>query len=49
MPHEFLLTKLKDATRMLLQELTHRPLRDFELSAIMLAEGFVVSGKRGVR
>ena len=34
---------------MLLQELTHRPLWDFELSAIYLAEGFVVSGKRGVR
>ena len=34
---------------MLLQELTHRPLRDFELSAICLAEGFVVSRKRGVR
>ena len=34
---------------MLLQELTHRPLRDFELSATNLAEGFVVSGKRGVR
>ena len=26
---------------MLLQELTHRPLWDFELSAICLAEGFV--------
>ena len=34
---------------MLLQELTHHPRWDFELSAICLAEGFVVSGKRGVR
>ena len=30
---------------MLLQELTHRPLWDFELSAMNLAEGFVVSRK----
>ena len=43
-------TKTKrDTTRMLLQGLTHRPLWDFELSAIYLAEGFVVSRKRGVR
>lgn len=34
---------------MLLQELTHRPLWGLGLSAMYLAEGFVVSRKRGVR